>query len=430
MIFEIEKDVWFDSEKLYIIKGKDNYEKFNEKYEEYTYPARTQKKREYPVITFLSTTCCNLKCTYCYAGQGTYNNVSKENSFSYENYIKAYECTMTEYGGVKGICFFGGEPLLNFIEIKKFVQYLYNEKPHLELPFISIGSNGTIMNEEIIDFISEYNIAFGTSLDGVKKYNDLCRVGDNVSSVYDEVVKTLYTLGNKKVLTSLQFTFNKVHLENYKKGDVVKWVEEFEKLPISFYEIIAATTENEFNHVDLKDKEILESYEMLCNDLAEYSLKCLANGKTTIMSVIFAFIIVSIGKRRVAGHCGAGKNITIAPDLRVYPCHVVASDINNGVKCEPGFRKAINSNEKFQDMIALDRNNVDKCQGCIAKNLCSVFCKGMCSAKPVNPPEERCLMMRIFVERTISFMVNDYPNCKDTVMTSIRKVLKAHGVIL
>ena len=169
---------------------------------------------------------------------------------------------------------------------------------------------------------------------------------------------------------------------------------------------------------------------MLCNDLAEYSLKCLANGKTTIMSVIFAFIIVSIGKRRVAGHCGAGKNITIAPDLRVYPCHVVASDINNGVKCEPGFRKAINSNEKFQDMIALDRNNVDKCQGCIAKNLCSVFCKGMCSAKPVNPPEERCLMMRIFVERTISFMVNDYPNCKDTVMTSIRKVLKAHGVIL
>lgn len=173
MIFEIEKDVWFDSEKLYIIKGKDNYEKFNEKYEEYTYPARTQKKREYPVITFLSTTCCNLKCTYCYAGQGTYNNVSKENSFSYENYIKAYECTMTEYGGVKGICFFGGEPLLNFIEIKKFVQYLYNEKPHLELPFISIGSNGTIMNEEIIDFISEYNIAFGTSLDGVKKYNDL-----------------------------------------------------------------------------------------------------------------------------------------------------------------------------------------------------------------------------------------------------------------
>lgn len=52
MIFEIEKDVWFDSEKLYIIKGKDNYEKFNEKYEEYTYPVRTQKKSEYPVITF------------------------------------------------------------------------------------------------------------------------------------------------------------------------------------------------------------------------------------------------------------------------------------------------------------------------------------------------------------------------------------------
>lgn len=430
MIFEIENDVWFDSEKMYIIKGEDNYQKYKEKYEEYPYPVSTKKKTEYPVITFLSTTCCNLKCTYCYAGQGTYNNVSKENSFSLENYIKAYECTKAEYGRIKGICFFGGEPLLNFDEIKKFVHYLYSNEKDSELPFISIGSNGTIMNEEIIDFISKYNIAFGTSLDGVKKYNDVCRIGDAIPSVYDEVVKTLNILGEKNILTSLQFTFNKVHLKDYKQGDVIKWIEEFEKLPIAFYEIIAATTENELNHIDLNDSKILAGYELLCNDLATHSLECLANGKTTIMSVIFAFIIVSIAKRRVAGHCGAGKNITIAPDLRVYPCHVVASDVDNGVKCEPGFREAISLKQRFQEIINLNRSNVDKCQNCIAKNLCSVFCKGMCSTKPVNPPEERCLMMRIFVERTVSFMINEYPDCKDTVTTSIKKVLKAHGVVL
>lgn len=428
-MFEIEKDIWFDSEKLYILNGKENYEKYMENYEKYDFPRQMKKGESYPVITFLSTTCCNLKCTYCYAGQGTYNNVSKENTFSVGNYIKAYECVLSEYGGVKGICFFGGEPLLNYVEIKKFVEYLFDKYDASDLPRISIGSNGTIMNKEILDFIVRYNIAFGTSLDGPKVHNDLCRVGDEVTSVYDKVITTINELGKKNVLVSLQFTFNKIHLENYKKGDVIEWISDFEKLPIAFYEIIAATTDNELNHINLEDEKIYSNYLVLCNDLAEHSLNSIMAGKTTIMSVIFSFLILSIANRRIAGHCGAGKNITISPDMRVYPCHVIASNRDNSIDCLPGFKEEIITNAKFNEIINLNRDNVFKCQKCIAKNLCSVFCKGLCNCNSDVPPEERCLMMRIFVEKTISFMINEYPNNKAKIVKSVKSILEAHGVI-
>ena len=67
-------------------------------------------------ITFMSARTCNLRCKYCYAGEGEYGNVSdKPKILSADMYMKAVKMVLREYSeGIKSISFFGGEPLIGF----------------------------------------------------------------------------------------------------------------------------------------------------------------------------------------------------------------------------------------------------------------------------------------------------------------------------
>jgi uncharacterized protein len=144
--------------------------------------------------------------------------------FEFEDYVKTYQKIKSKFG-VYSICFFGGEPFLNFKTIKRFVEYLYNNFKVSEISNIGVSSNGTIMNEEIYDFVVKYKILFGTSLDGPRKLNDICRKGDFLSSVHDKVIDTFKYFETAKIKPVVQFTFNKHHVENCKK--VISWLKYF-----------------------------------------------------------------------------------------------------------------------------------------------------------------------------------------------------------
>ncbi|EGO6690056.1 4Fe-4S cluster-binding domain-containing protein, partial [Enterococcus faecalis] len=75
-------------------------------------------------LTFMSARTCNLGCTYCFAGEGEYGSVSdKPAFFTKENYMNAVRFALENYSdGIKSMCFFGGEPMINFREIKSFVK--------------------------------------------------------------------------------------------------------------------------------------------------------------------------------------------------------------------------------------------------------------------------------------------------------------------
>ena len=82
----------------------------------------------------------------------------------------------------------------------------------------------------------------------------------------------------------------------------------------------------------------------------------------------------------------------------------------------------------FEKMRTMSRNDYDKCSECIAKNVCNVFCKGMCETCK-EPPEERCIMMRVFLKETIKFLMDEYPNHKKEISESVKKIMVEHTVI-
>lgn len=357
MIWNIKNDIWFDSDLLYIIKGNANYLTYRANHSKYPPFYRKSRQGRLPTIVFLSSTACNLKCRYCFANAGTYNSVSKRRFFTADGYKYIYDLTIKQYGGVKTISFFGGEPLLNFSEIEKFVDYIYRN--YRVLPYIGISSNGTIMNDHIKRFLTKYAIHFGTSLDGPKKFNDINRIGSKVKSVYDRVSETLLNLADSPIKKGIQITISKVHVENYNEGDIISWIKDLEKMKVNDIELVPVTSGDKRYQIDLDDNRIYTKYLQLCEDYASYWLDVLKNDMSQIMmSNIFVGLILHIIKREYQEDCNAGFSFCVSPDLKAYPCHVCAGETDFGIKYDKNFRKRIKVNVNFQKVISIEKSKL------------------------------------------------------------------------
>lgn len=145
------------------------------------------------VITLQVTQQCNLRCDYCvYSGsyEGrmhsnknmTFNIAKKGIDFIINNSIESPNLT---------IGFYGGEPLLNFDLIKRCVEYVDEKIEGREITF-HITTNGTLLNDKIMDFFVEYDFSLLISLDGPKEIHDKNRVfANNNKGTFDSIMKNM-----------------------------------------------------------------------------------------------------------------------------------------------------------------------------------------------------------------------------------------------
>jgi len=424
MVYKIKEGLYFDNEKLNIIKGEYNKYLYMLRYNSFPDISRKSRRSIYPTIVFLSATICNLKCKYCFAHSGTYGNNTMKELFLFDDYVEIFESALKQFGGINAISFFGGEPLLNFDEIKKFVVYMHQKYDNKKIPFMAIASNGIIMNQEIKNFLIKYDIGFCTSLDGPKELNDLNRVGPNIKSVYDKVVDTMNSLADATIRKSIQFTFNKEHLINYKKEDIIIWIKEFENLNIEGYEVVAVTSDDENCKIDLENPIIFNNYIQLCNDISNYCLQAIRSGNLVPMPKIFASLLLHIIKKVYQEDCSAGFSFSVSPDKIAFPCHVCADDMEYGIEFTDFFREEVENNEKYQMVDKITRENIEECKSCIAKNVCSYNCKGLTCRNSYKIPKERCVMMQIFTERVIVFLADEYAENKDEIKKILIEISK------
>lgn len=427
MLKLVDKDLWFDNEKLFIVRGQANKKIYEKNYD--AYPECNQKQSNKssnnsfnPKLIYMSSLACNLKCKYCYAEGGAYGKEHRERFFTYENYVKTYKYFFEKYGGIHSINFFGGEPLLNFNVIKRFVEYIYQSYDKKCIHQISFGTNLTIMTPEIKEFIKKYNINIGTSLDGPKSLNDSVRIG-NVDSVFDEVVKNLNYLSDVNVHKAMQITISKKHIENYHRGDIIKWINEIERLPINRYAIICVFSDNDNLKIDLDNLTIKNNYIQLCEDYADYSFNILKeNNHHKPISVFATSTLLKIIKREKEPECGAGESFSITPDLKIYPCHMFADLPEFGVDFNNKLDFTIELNHYFIQTRNANRDAINRCNNCISKNLCSHWCKG-CSYKSTQTfnsvVNDRCILEQTFTNKAIKFLVSDYKKYKDIIDKNI-----------
>lgn len=159
------------------------------KVENFKLPLGKKTLRSYELIL---TENCNMRCKYCF--DDTYSDRSSCN-YNYKmelsmipDILDFIDKTRDESLNFVDIIFFGGEPLLNWEFIIKFIEAakIMSFECHY-----SLNTNLTLLNKEKIDFICKNHIGTSISIDGIKKANDKTRNYNGGESAWHDMVKNI-----------------------------------------------------------------------------------------------------------------------------------------------------------------------------------------------------------------------------------------------
>lgn len=323
-------------------------------------------KKELDMLVINVTNNCNLRCKYCYANYGKFNNLN----FKTKNIDRNTILSMFQYlqnkriKKVNNVMFFGGEPLLAIEEIEFICQTFQECYPKGSRPHFSFVTNLTILNRKIINIIDRYNISLTISIDGPEYIHDSQRVTELGKGTF-EIIKNNYKVIRNHV-KSIEATYTINHINNkISVFELRNWLSKEFELNISNIDVVPVT--------DYKSLEV---------DRMKYQNE-LHDSRANMED---SFILAAFDKTMQSElFCNAGKNricITIEGDI--YPCQMYV----NYSKAKLG---SVIDDSLYQKQLGKieDRyRNKEKCKCCWAQKFCKV-----CPAQALNNEmftEERC----------------------------------------
>ena len=308
---------------------------------------------------------CNLRCKYCFAATGSYNGERDLMSQEMADKTLNWFLKQAKTSKVLNVNLFGGEPLTNIPLVKYIVEKCkILEKEYEKKIYITISTNGTIMNSELVEFIKENDIGLQISIDGDKEIHDANRPSANGISSYDMVEKNVKTLLKEVDNAGL------IPRATVAKGitDVTRIVNHM--LNDMNFKCVALTPalgsyeETSYREEDLK--QYFEKYD----ELVETFLEKLRNGEEyNIYPFVSEVDAVSKGIKRIYG-CGSGIGFA-SVDIKgnIYPCmRFIGNEEYIIGNVENGF------NEKRQMFFDRTVYNRTKCKDCWARHLCGGAC--------------------------------------------------------
>lgn len=312
---------------------------------------------------------CNLRCRYCFAGQGSYGGENKV--MSREVAKAAIDFLIEKSVGRRNleVDFFGGEPLMNFEVVKETVTYARSleEKYNKRFRFTTT-TNGVLLDDEKAAFLNREMHNVVLSLDGRREINDAMRPNAGGKGSYDAIVpryqKFIAQRGDKDYYVrgtftreNLDFTQDVLHMAELGFDQVsVEPVVSDPKLPFSITE---------------------EDVPRVCEEYDRLALEMLRRKKEGKGINFFHFMLdLDQGPcaiKRLRG-CGCGNEYAaIDPDGNVFPCHQFVG------KPEWKMGSVLTKEYDTEQKARFARANVyskDQCRSCWAK----FYCSGGCNA--------------------------------------------------
>ena len=112
-------------------------------------------------FTFVMTDDCNFDCSYCYQKKG-------KKRLAVITSKKAADFFFPFLERESSINFYGGEPLLAFAGIKDIVNHIQTKNRNGEKTIrYSISTNGSLMNDEVLEFLNRNRFSVLLSFDGL-----------------------------------------------------------------------------------------------------------------------------------------------------------------------------------------------------------------------------------------------------------------------
>ena len=301
--YEEVKELWRQK----TLFSEDDYEKFTEK--QFAAPIKS--------MCLLAAMDCNMHCDYCFAGDGEYSIGKKLMSAEVGKAALDY---LLEHSGNRRfleVDFFGGEPLMNWKALKEIIAYGRERKKEYKKAFrFTVTTNGTLLDDEKIDFINKEMSNVVLSIDGRRIVNDRMRHRHDGKSVYDTIVPKYKELVEKRN-----------HQNYYVRGTFTKYNLDFSEDVFHLNELgfdqisVEPVVSSPRDPYALTEKElpaVFKEYEKLAERLLE-------NDKKGSHFNFFHFMLEldqgPCAIKRLRG-CGCGNEyVAVTPDGDIYPCH-------------------------------------------------------------------------------------------------------------
>ena len=357
-------------------------------------------------ILIMVTQTCNLACVYCYAGAGTYGQPTKYQTA--EQALGAIDYLVANSGNRKRlrVTFFGGEPLLGFHIIKKVVAYCSEVAAAAGKAFdYSITTNGTIVNDDILQLLKEHRFTVLVSFDGIPEMHDKYRPTANGGASYEAVRSGIAAIVAAGIPVNLRGTLVKEMVNEETMRRIAQTAEELGAGRISLSAVdclrnptdeYALSPEDSSHYAEISHRITLENIEN-----AGKGKRPVLDSNATIVRAL------AKGDGVGMGNCGAcGGMSAVATNGKIYPCHrfvgmepyAIGDMASGGI--DDGLRQQFF--ERFNEA------GQTKCQVCMARLLCGGMCYFSVADKGggfMAPPEEACENIRGSLKRAIGYLM-------------------------
>lgn len=362
------------------------------------------KNAKYRFVLISVTNNCNNACDYCYLGCN--NKIDKKviSINTVKKILEEYCIYLQDFPKEERfltIIWHGGEPLIVGMGFYKKILRLQQEYSNkFGVKFTNgIETNGTLLTEEWVDFLSQNNFQIGISLDGPKLVHDIHRRGkDNLSS-FSKTLKGIDILELKKIPFSVISVITNKNHQYYK--DMLNFFLSLKYLRYADF-LPGYDPSGRIEYLSP------ENYGNFLVSLFDYWIRKGGNKKIQIR--YFEDIILKISNQikkntpvgcEIMGRCGEIQYVN--EDGELYPCVTLPqspelfigdfhkNNFNDMLKSE----NYLNFQNRFNDL------HID-CQSC---NLYSI-CEGGCATRRFYQPNQKangkdyfCLARKMIMNR-------------------------------
>ena len=310
-------------------------------------------------ITLNVTQVCNLQCLYCAAGgDGTYGAPQKRIDVEKTLPLLARALKNMNAGEEFHVSFLGGEPLL-FPEgiriICEEVQRRASEKGFKSR--FKVTTNGTILNDPILDLFREFDIEVVVSCDGPDFIQNQRRPGKSGSPSAARVEQNLRRLQKEQGLRfGLHAVFDSSHTR------VLTTLNYFEQFDPSWMEFTYSVNKNDTNGIEAYLDELYQSAQYLYEKGGLNELRKIISFKE-----IFHYLD---RKQGIKNHCGIGKSfVVVDAKNEIYPCPWMVENKKYLIEGSSGSESLF-----LVDELSKNLTDLHQCESCWAKNLCGGGC--------------------------------------------------------
>ena len=324
------------------------------------------KQAKIPTIMYLNvSTYCNLACKYCFIENSPLSS-QKYEKMSFETAKIAIDKFLAELDKNEivdsQIIFYGGEPLTNWNVIKDIINYIQDEKKS-DIT-LTIITNGTLLNKEIISYLMSHHIGIGISIDGPKFINDKNRIFKSGNeSVYEKAMNSIKLLNDMNSSYCVSATVTPDVVEN--EDEVLEWLID-NKIKNIFWNLYHYSTKdnNWEKHYNKMSDFILKSYKILKDNNI---------GEEKVQEQIEMFLNQTF-KFHSCGAVGLNQ-LTIKPNGDVCICQGDSRSYKNvvGNIVSDEISDILNNpkNAQWLKMYTIDN---EKCKYCPAISVCGGGC--------------------------------------------------------